>query len=128
MVHFAWPKRCKCGRSFDALAWAELPYIGEIPEERAPIEMRNCACGSTIAVELPPSPSPSRSAIRDRDALAERVKGLEAALREIARAGTEAAAGSASPAESIGRITRVATRALAEAAATEGRRRSKKRR
>jgi hypothetical protein len=31
--------------------WAELRLVGVLEEER--IEFRNCACGSTVAVELP---------------------------------------------------------------------------
>lgn len=48
-------KRCACGRSYDAIAWAELPRIGEIDNGREAgerMELRNCPCGSTIAREL----------------------------------------------------------------------------
>lgn len=46
-------KVCACGAAFTAKAWAELPLCGVLPDagpngEEA--EMRNCACGSTIAV------------------------------------------------------------------------------
>jgi len=50
--------RCPCGRAYTATEWAALPYVGEQvipadeygPEER--IELRDCACGSTRAVEV----------------------------------------------------------------------------
>jgi hypothetical protein len=53
-------KDCGCGRTFDEATWAELPVVGTMDgfpaegDEPAipPIELRNCPCGSTIAVEL----------------------------------------------------------------------------
>lgn len=52
-------KACACGLQFSVDAWRALRLVGiqEIPadahgpEER--LELRDCPCGSTIAVELP---------------------------------------------------------------------------
>ncbi len=41
-------KTCGCGRAFTAAAWARLPYVGIMA---GCLEMRNCLCGSTIAVK-----------------------------------------------------------------------------
>ena len=54
-----WPKRCGCGREHDRAAWAELPFVGVFEDsvvtedhpEAETLEMRNCACGSTITVK-----------------------------------------------------------------------------
>lgn len=49
-------KRCACGRRHAPLEWLTLPLVGVWPEEEtggAALELRNCPCGSTIAVELP---------------------------------------------------------------------------
>lgn len=54
-----WPKNCGCGRVYDltppfvmesALEWNSLPLKGNIVDEFATIELRNCACNSTLAV------------------------------------------------------------------------------
>lgn len=48
-------KRCACGRVHDPAAWAALPLVGiQDPEEPDAIELRNCPCGSTIAVRVHP--------------------------------------------------------------------------
>lgn len=49
-------KRCRCGRTFTKAQWEELPYVGVQPtydERGSMLELRNCPCGSTIAVEMP---------------------------------------------------------------------------
>lgn len=49
-------KRCSCcGHDHDAESWGSLEYLGIMdPEDGEPaIEMRNCTCGSTLAIELP---------------------------------------------------------------------------
>ncbi len=54
------PKRCGCGRTHDAAAWARLPLVGRQhtpadaygPAET--IELRNCPCKSTIAILVAP--------------------------------------------------------------------------
>lgn len=47
----------KCSTPYDAESWAALPYVGEqvFPEadeygDAERIELRNCPCGSTLAV------------------------------------------------------------------------------
>lgn len=48
------PKVCTCcGTPHDAFAWSRLPYVGVMRDEEGAIELRNCGCGSTIAVEIP---------------------------------------------------------------------------
>jgi hypothetical protein len=53
-------KRCRCGLSFSLLEWCDLPSRGaarsadETGEYEA--DMRDCPCGSTIAVEFKRSP------------------------------------------------------------------------
>lgn len=48
-------KTCKCGRVHSQVEWSQLPLVGE---QRLPWgevqELRNCACGSTIAIVLDP--------------------------------------------------------------------------
>jgi hypothetical protein len=44
------PKRCRCGRQFDRAAWERLTYVGV--DEAFRLELRNCACGSTLAVPM----------------------------------------------------------------------------
>lgn len=47
------PKRCRCcGASHDAVSWAALPWVGAFDDEMARLDLRNCVCGSTIAVEV----------------------------------------------------------------------------
>lgn len=49
-------KRCACGRAFTRADWEQLEFVGvqETDDEDAHYrtEMRNCPCGSTIAVEV----------------------------------------------------------------------------
>uniref|UniRef100_A0A6M3ILP8 Uncharacterized protein n=1 Tax=viral metagenome TaxID=1070528 RepID=A0A6M3ILP8_9ZZZZ len=60
-------KRCACGRTYTAAAWRGLPLAGTSLNNPSlesdgppvagmawPLELRHCACGSTIAVELEP--------------------------------------------------------------------------
>lgn len=55
----SWPKRCGCGREICEGEWSDLPLVGyvDVPEdEEGPaerIELRNCSCTSTIAIEVP---------------------------------------------------------------------------
>ena len=52
------PKRCACGKSYDRAAWSLLPFPkrgGHTDfDETTTLEMRNCACGSTMAIEVDP--------------------------------------------------------------------------
>ena len=47
------PKRCSCGRAHTSEEWLKLPLVGL---QRFPwgevLELRNCVCGSTRAVEV----------------------------------------------------------------------------
>lgn len=57
-------KRCtSCGRVHSPADWAALPLVGvqrfEDPEE-PPLELRNCPCRSTLAIELMSDPPDSR--------------------------------------------------------------------
>lgn len=46
-------KRCACGRSYDVARWLALPRVGHQPTVRGlGLELRNCACGSTISVDV----------------------------------------------------------------------------
>ena len=44
----AWPKRCRCGASYEEAAWKALPFVGV--DHDYCLEFRNCQCGSTLAV------------------------------------------------------------------------------
>lgn len=52
-------KTCGCGRAYDAADWARLPFVSHVhtpADDEGPaetIELRNCACGSTISVLVP---------------------------------------------------------------------------
>jgi hypothetical protein len=43
-------KRCGCGRCFTRAQWRELQYVGAQADDVETLELRNCPCGSTIAV------------------------------------------------------------------------------
>ncbi len=46
-------KRCACGRDLTRKQWLALPMCGRMqrPHRRSHYELRNCTCGSTLAVE-----------------------------------------------------------------------------
>lgn len=47
------PKRCACGMTYDAAAWAALDLRGEQADDVERLEYRNCVvCGSTLAIVL----------------------------------------------------------------------------
>lgn len=53
------PKACACGVVHLASSWSTLDYCGVMKgiageAEFPDLELRNCACGSTLAVELEP--------------------------------------------------------------------------
>lgn len=49
-------KVCGCGRSYTASSWRLLRYRGvQEVDETLSLELRDCACRSTIAVEIVPS-------------------------------------------------------------------------
>ncbi len=44
---------CACGLHHDTHSWKVLPYVGKMDAGNGGLlEMRNCPCGSTLAVEL----------------------------------------------------------------------------
>lgn len=46
-------KRCGCGRLYTAEAWQALPYVGvQRLDDEPDLELRNCACGSTLAIPV----------------------------------------------------------------------------
>lgn len=44
-------KKCGCGREHTKEDWKQLPLVGVMQEDF--LELRNCPCGSTIALPLP---------------------------------------------------------------------------
>lgn len=54
VIEQQFPKRCQCcGRTYDERSWAALPRIGEPYDDGyVVLELRNCPCRSTLAVEL----------------------------------------------------------------------------
>jgi len=54
-------KECRCGRRYLSWSWAELPLVGYLPNGQDAagevLELRNCACGSTIAMNFGDVPS-----------------------------------------------------------------------
>ena len=47
-----WPKECGCGRAWSRSAWASLLRVGVFDLGSDRLELRQCACLSTIAVPL----------------------------------------------------------------------------
>jgi hypothetical protein len=45
-------KRCGCGLEYDARSWSDLPLAGYQTDDIENLELRNCPCGSTLAVHL----------------------------------------------------------------------------
>lgn len=48
-------KRCSCGVAHDEASWSRLGMVGELDDGEERIEIRNCPCGSSIAILLGPS-------------------------------------------------------------------------
>lgn len=44
-------KECGCGLRYTRAQWETLEYVGKHPDPVEPLELRNCICGSTIAVD-----------------------------------------------------------------------------
>ncbi len=50
-------KLCKaCGATYGVDAWRALPYAGRISDPEETLELRNCLCGSTLAVIVDHTP------------------------------------------------------------------------
>lgn len=47
-----WPKACSCGAKYYAGEWTLLSFVGYMTDEVERLELRNCTCGSTLAVEI----------------------------------------------------------------------------
>lgn len=43
-------KRCGCGKAYDTRTWEDLTFVGFMEDEVEIIELRNCVCGSTLAM------------------------------------------------------------------------------
>lgn len=51
-------KRCRCcGRTYDAAGWASLKLVGHQDDGIELLQMRDCACLSTLGVFVAASPS-----------------------------------------------------------------------
>lgn len=52
-------KTCTCcQRRISPLEWSQLPLLGWQSDDVETLELRDCLCGSTIAVVLSPAPVP----------------------------------------------------------------------
>jgi len=47
-------KVCSCGVQYTLEAWCALPYVGVLVDPDESFELRNCVCGSTLAVPVAP--------------------------------------------------------------------------
>ena len=45
-------KLCGCGRLYELQEWEKLHYVGDMDDTVEVLEMRNCVCGSTIAIVI----------------------------------------------------------------------------
>ena len=45
-------KVCSCSRAYDAEGWEALHFVGVQPGE-PDLVLKNCLCGSTLALEAP---------------------------------------------------------------------------
>lgn len=77
---FSWPKVCACGRSYERLEWLRLPALGVMRIfHDVSLDLRNCACGSTLAAPEDDVFNPSLferhcNAVRIAQALQERAR------------------------------------------------------
>jgi hypothetical protein len=49
-----WSKACGCGRTHSLAAWIALPLVGHQKDDVEDLELKDCQCGSTLAVLLLP--------------------------------------------------------------------------
>lgn len=56
----SFPKVCsKCAYAHSAAEWYALPYVGtQMLDDTATLELRNCACGSTISIRIGANDAP----------------------------------------------------------------------
>lgn len=53
VVRRNFPKTCSCGIRYTFKRWNRLPLLGHAEYEWGEVqEMRNCSCGSTMAIQL----------------------------------------------------------------------------
>jgi hypothetical protein len=53
MLKRNFPKRCSCGHAYTYRQWLLLPLLGRVEYDWGEVqEMRNCICGSTLAISL----------------------------------------------------------------------------
>lgn len=43
-------KVCACGRAYSPAEWCALPFVGIMRDDVETLELRNCTCGSTLAI------------------------------------------------------------------------------
>jgi DnaJ-class molecular chaperone len=43
-------KKCACGATYNTRTWEKLDLVGTMEDDVETIELRNCMCGSTLAV------------------------------------------------------------------------------
>jgi hypothetical protein len=56
-----WPVRCACGRSWSRDQWTSLSLVGKLLTEDDSLELRQCVCLSTLAVDVDRErPTPDR--------------------------------------------------------------------
>lgn len=56
-------KACRCGRTFALCEWRDLRLVGFMDDGVDVLELRDCPCGSTIAIEAPPTGEDLRRAV-----------------------------------------------------------------
>jgi len=49
-------KQCACGESYTKAEWKELRFVGEQKLDDGKLELRDCVCGSTIAIRKAEKP------------------------------------------------------------------------
>ncbi len=78
-----WPKSCACGRSYAAEEWLELPGCGRQGDGVDILDLRNCSCGSTMAVLVSDLPNDDRLdfAIKRAEKIARLIEGARCAIR-----------------------------------------------
>ena len=47
-----WSKPCSCGREYNWSEWNHLDYVGIQNDGVSTIELRNCCCRTTLAIEV----------------------------------------------------------------------------
>ncbi len=47
-----WPKRCACGNPYSRSQWQKLALVGYQADEVETLELRDCTCGSTLAIAV----------------------------------------------------------------------------